>query len=114
MQSAIHLHAFTESVNDILPRMLKITKTKNWTLYWGVGPLPDGAKAIGLVTPGKEPTGVLIRLADGTYVQGKAGEVRSLSQRAVEKALATADDGDDLETIQAKAKARPRRKSLRP
>jgi hypothetical protein len=80
----------------------------------GVDPLPDGAEAIGLVTPDKEPTGVLIRLADVTYVQGKAGEVRSLPKRTVEKVLAAAEDADALAKIQAKAKARSRRKSLRP
>src|SRR5690242_12983183 len=85
----MQLHAFRECVNDILPNMLKVIKTKNWKLYWGRSRLPAGAEAIGLVTPDKRPTGVLFRLADGKYAQGNAGELRTLPQRSVEKALAS-------------------------
>src|SRR5690348_13415290 len=67
--------------------MLKVTRTKNWSLFWGPYELPEGADAIGLVTPDRRPTGVLIRLADGKYVQGNIGELRSLPQRSVERAL---------------------------
>ena len=48
--------------------MLTIKKSGNWKLYWGVMPLPAGAKAIGVVT--HNGTGALIRLTNGNYVQG--------------------------------------------
>jgi hypothetical protein len=40
--------------------MLKVIKTRNWKLYWGTYLLLAGAEAIGLVTPDKRPTGVLL------------------------------------------------------
>jgi hypothetical protein len=111
----MYLHAFHECVDDILPRMLKVIKTKNWKLYWGSFVLPAGAEAIGLVTPDKRPTGVLIRLADGKYAQGNAGELRSLSQRSVEKALAAAEAAETLARTKAKSNPGARRpRSLRP
>jgi hypothetical protein len=106
------LHAFRECLNAILPRMLKVVKTKNWKLYWGRSRLPAGGEAIGLVMPDKRPTGVLIRLADGKYAQGNAGELRSLPQRSVEKALAAAEP---LARSQTRSKTRARRpRPLRP
>lgn len=103
------LHTSREYVNDILPRMLKVIRTENWLLYWGPYEMPAGAEAIGLVTPDKRPTGVLIRLADGKYVQGNAGELRKLPQRSVEKALAIVEAAGTLARSQAKSKARARR-----
>ena len=95
-----------------MARILKVVKTNNWMLYWGPYELPAGAEAIGVVMPDKRPTGVLLRLADGKYAQGNAGELRSLPQRSVEKALAT---GEILARSQAKSQARARRpKPLRP
>jgi hypothetical protein len=91
-----------------MPGMLKVIRTKHWILYWGPYELPAGAEAIGLVAPDKRPTGVLIRLADGKYVQGNAGELRSLPQRSVEKALAAAEAAEILARSRAKAQARKR------
>jgi hypothetical protein len=82
--------------------MLTVIKTKNWRFYWGTFELPKGAEAVGLVTPDKRPTGVLLRLADGKYWQGNAGELNPLPQEAVEKALAAAKAADTLAKIQTK------------
>ena len=89
--------------------MLKVIKTENWKLYWGTYLLPAGAEAIGLVTPDKRPSGVLIRLADGKYAPGNAGELRRLPQRSVEKVLAAAEAAEILARSQAKSQARARR-----
>lgn len=95
--------------------MLKAIRTKNWMLYWGPYLLPVGAEAIGLVTPDKRPTGVLLRLENGKYAQGNAGELRRLPQRSVEKALAPSEAAKILARSQAKSQARARRpKPLRP
>ena len=42
--------------------MLKVTKTKDWKLYWRRSPLPDGAEALWLVTLNNE---VRARLMEG-------------------------------------------------
>ncbi len=68
--------------------MLKVSKSGNWKAYWGVMPLPAGAAALGTVTRETGETGALIRLASGNYVQGNAGSIRTLDQRAAEQALA--------------------------
>lgn len=65
--------------------MLTIQKSGNWKLYWGVMPLPAGAEAIGIVSR-ETGTGALIRLANGNYVQGNAGGIRTLPKREVEQA----------------------------
>jgi len=62
--------------------MITVTKSKNWSLYWGAMPLPVGAEALGLVKRENLETGALIRLANGNYVQGNAGGIRSLPQSA--------------------------------
>ena len=69
--------------------MLEITDKKNWKLYWGTMPLPDGAKAIGIIKRDNVnfPAGALIQLANGNYVQGNAGGIRTLPQRQVKEAL---------------------------
>ena len=66
--------------------MITITQSENWNLYWGVMPLPAGAQALGIIKR-ETGTGALIRLANGNYVQGNAGGIRSLPQREVEKAI---------------------------
>lgn len=76
--------------------MLKVSKSGNWQVYWGVMPLPAGAEGLGTVTRETGETGALIRLASGNYVQGNAGGIRTLDQRAVEKALAISEVMADL------------------
>lgn len=66
--------------------MLNVNKDGNWQLYWGNGPLPNGAVAAGVVKR-SSGTGALIRLASGEYVQGNAGGIRTLPQQEVIKAL---------------------------
>ncbi len=90
--------------------MLKVTKAGNWKLYWGVMPLPDGAEALGIVKR-DSGTGVLIKLANGNYVQGNASGFRTLDQKAVKDALSRSDAAATLGsmggsvTSQAKAAA---------
>lgn len=84
--------------------MLTITKTGNWKLYWGVMPLPKGAEALGLVKR-ETGTGALIRLANGNYVQGNAGGIRTLPQRDVEDALAVSNAAAALGSIKSDRKA---------
>jgi len=50
-------------------------QAKNW--YWGGGPLPKGAKCLG-VYAGHGRKGALIQLANGRLVQGNAGSIRTL------------------------------------
>ena len=45
-----------------------------------------GSVKAALSRPAHRSTGVLLRLPDGKYAQGNAGEVRTLFQRAVQKA----------------------------
>lgn len=66
--------------------MITFKKSGNWQLYWGAMPLPSGAEALGIVTH-EAGAGALIRLANGNYVQGNAGGIRSLPQAGVEQAL---------------------------
>ena len=84
--------------------MLTVTKSGNWTFYWGVMPLPTCAEALGLV---KRDTGIgaLIRLANGNYVQGNAGGIRTLPQREVEDALALSNAAAILGSIRSERKA---------
>jgi hypothetical protein len=84
--------------------MLRVILTNNWQFYWGRQPLPEGAEALGLINRDNRPTGVLLRLADGKYAQGNAGEVLSLPQRAVEKGLAAAEGAATIAAIYAKRK----------
>jgi hypothetical protein len=67
--------------------MLTFSKAGNWQLYWGVMPLPEGAKALGLIKRETLETGALIRLASGVYVQGNAGSIRNLPQSDVIDAI---------------------------
>jgi hypothetical protein len=69
---------------------LTVDTNGNWKLYWGIMPLPAGAKALGVVTR-KTGTGALLRLASGIYAQGNAGMIRTLPQRKVEEALSTTE-----------------------
>lgn len=62
-----------------------------WRLYWGNGPLPPGAQALGTITRGIGDTGALLRTGVGIYVQGNARVVRSLDQRRVEAAIEQAE-----------------------
>lgn len=86
--------------------MLTITKTVNWKLYWGVMPLPKGAEALGLVKRENLETGALIRLANGNYVQGNAGGIRTLNKRDVEDALARSNAAAALGSIKSERKAK--------
>lgn len=85
--------------------MLTITKNGNWQLYWGVIPLPTGAEALGLVKR-DTGTGALIRLANGNYVQGNAGGIRTLPQRDIEEALTISNAASALGSIKSKRKAK--------
>lgn len=85
--------------------MLKVTKSGNWQLYWGVMPLPAGAEALGLVKRDNLETGALLRLSIGNYVQGNAGGIRTLDQRAVDEALARSEAAAALGSMTSAAKA---------
>ena len=67
-----------------------ITQSANWKMYWGAMPLPAGAKCRGLVSDGSRK-GALLLLANGTYVQGNAGGIRTLPQREVLLALTVSE-----------------------
>jgi hypothetical protein len=66
---------------------MEININDNWNLYWGVSPLPTGAKALGIVERKLGERGALILLPTGIYVQGNAGSIRSLNQSAIKVAL---------------------------
>lgn len=85
--------------------MLKVTKSGNWQLYWGYMSLPAGAESLGIVQRQNLETGALIRLSTGIYVQGNAGGIRTLDQRAVEEALARSEAAAALGSITSDAKA---------
>lgn len=82
--------------------MLTVTKSGNWKLYWGVMSLPAGAEALGLVKR-DTGTGALIRLANGNYVQGNAGGIRTLPQRDIEDALTVSNAAAALGSIGGKS-----------
>ena len=54
-----------------------------WRLYWGPGPLPVNARALGTVTRGDGDIGALIHMPLGEFVQGNMGALRSLPQAKV-------------------------------
>lgn len=85
--------------------MLTVTITGNWKLYWGVMPLPKGAEALGLVKRDTGETGALIRLANGKYVQGNAGGIRTLNANDVDDALARSDAAAALGSIKSARKS---------
>lgn len=85
--------------------MLKVTKSGNWQLYWGYGPLPANAEALGTVQRETLETGALIRLGSGNYVQGNAGAIRTLPQREVDEAIARSSAAAALGSITSDAKA---------
>jgi hypothetical protein len=59
-----------------------------WRLYWGAGPLPHKAIALGTITRSALETGALLRFeATGLYVQGNAGVIRLLPQDEVRAAI---------------------------
>lgn len=84
--------------------MLTISKSGNWKIYWGVMLLPEGAEALGIVNR-DTGTGALIRLANGNYVQGNAGGIRTLPQKDVEAALAVSNAASALGSIRTEAKS---------
>jgi len=55
----------------------------SWKLFWGNGPLPKGANALGVIRRGPWDKGALILMPTGIYVQGNAGSLRSLDQKKV-------------------------------
>ena len=69
---------------------ISIRTTAPWALYWGPGPMPEGATPHGTVTRDEHDVGALIRMPNGTYVQGNAGAIRSLPQSEVAASLAAA------------------------
>ncbi len=62
-----------------------------WRLYWGNGPIPAGAQALGTVTRGIGDTGALLCTGVGIYTQGNAGVLRSIEQRKVAAAIERAE-----------------------
>lgn len=88
--------------------MITYRKNGNWSLYWGSMPLPVGSEALGIVSR-ETGTGALIRLANGKYVQGNAGGIKSLPQREVEQALSVSDAAAALGRIKSKAKTEANR-----
>lgn len=85
--------------------MINIKKSGNWKLYWGAMPLPTDAEALGIVSR-DTGTGALIRLANGRYVQGNAGSIRTLPQREVEDALAVSNAAAALGSIKTAKKSK--------
>jgi len=85
--------------------MLTIKKSGNWKLYWGVMPLPTGAEALGIVSR-ENGIGALIRLANGNYVQGNAGGIKSLPQSEINEALAVSNAAAALGRIKSPLKAK--------
>ncbi len=74
--------------------------------YWGQAPLPDGAEIIGFVERNGD-AGALIRLANGTYVQGNAPRAfRNLDQRVVSDAIARSEAAAALGRAKSPKKAR--------
>ena len=84
---------------------LTIKKSSLWKMYWGAMPLPEGAEAIGLVKRENLETGALIRLANGSYVQGNAGGIRTLPQIEVERALQVSSAAAALGSIRSERKS---------
>lgn len=67
--------------------MLKIAKKRgHWQHFWGCGPLPKGATAICVVESDND-IGALLKLANGSYVQGNCGCIKSLNQDKVKSLL---------------------------
>lgn len=85
--------------------MITVKKSGNWKLYWGVMPLPIGAEALGIVSR-DTVTGALIRLANGNYVQGNAGGIRTLPQRETAEALTVSNAAAALGAIKSERKAK--------
>lgn len=91
---------------------MKYSKNGNWKNYWGETPLPKGAEALGTIKRGGELTaGALIRLANGVYVQGNAGSIRSLPQGEVERLIAISDAAAALGSINTEATRRASREN---
>mgnify|MGYP003594287507 CR=1 FL=1 len=66
---------------------IKVNAAGNWRMYWGPSPLPLNSRVLGTVTRDGFDTGALILVeATGLYVQGNAGAIRSLPQRAIQSA----------------------------
>lgn len=91
--------------------MLKVSKNGNWQLYWGIGPLPTGAEALGTVQRETLETGALIRLVTGIYVQGNAGAIRTLDQSEVGAALVKSESAASLGSMTSEAKATAARRN---
>ena len=82
---------------------------QNWKLSRGKLPLSDGAVALWIVALEKRPAGVLKRLVDGKYAQGNVGEIQTLPQRSVEKAIAAGEAAEIIASDQTQAQpVRPR------
>lgn len=84
--------------------MITVSITGNWRLYWGAASLPIGAQALGTVKRDTLETGALIRLANGNYVQGNAGAIRTLPRREVEQALDLSHAASALGSINSELK----------
>ena len=69
---------------------LSIDHAGKWKVYWGAGPLPKGAVALGTVTRDGTDTGALLLMRTGLYYQGNAGAVRGLPQRKIREAARAA------------------------
>ena len=68
-------------------------------------PLPVGAEALGIVSR-ETGTGALIRLTDGSYVQGNAGGIKSLPQTETAEALSVSNAAAALGSIKSARKAK--------
>lgn len=62
-----------------------------WRIYWGSGPLPAGAQALGTIRRDIGDTGALLRMPAGNYAQGNAGALRTLDGRKVAAAIEAAE-----------------------
>lgn len=67
----------------------------NWRLYWPSRVFPWGSVIAGTIDRGNGCVGALFKMPTGTYMQGNAGTLRNLPQRAVRDAYVTAVHKDD-------------------
>ncbi len=65
---------------------IEIVITSKWRMHWGARMLPPGSRGIGVIAIDGQP-GVLIRLKNGEYVQGKSGSTIPLDKEEIEQAM---------------------------
>ncbi|MDY4696560.1 hypothetical protein ACTQV0_09730 [Selenomonas montiformis] len=56
-------------------------------LFWGDRPLPEHAEMKGVLETDNGKTGILLKLKDGMYVLGMAGNILQLNQEKIRRKL---------------------------